>query len=102
MQLDSVGLPGEAIRLLPTQRRPPLNGPKKRSAPPASSPCSPSASASPPPRANGQNTIVVLPFINFGVRPATLAPLYGYALADAIAARLARMPPSSSAPLARS
>ncbi|HEX7158272.1 MAG TPA: protein kinase, partial [Edaphobacter sp.] len=45
-----------------------------------------------------QNSIVVLPFINFG--PAD-APLYGYALADAIAARLARMPslvvrPSSS------
>ncbi len=46
-----------------------------------------------------QNTIVVLPFVNFG--PTDVAPLYGYALADAIAARLARMPtlvvrPSSS------
>ena len=46
-----------------------------------------------------QNSIVVLPFINFG--PPDAAPLYGYALADAIAARLARMPslvvrPSSS------
>jgi serine/threonine protein kinase/tetratricopeptide (TPR) repeat protein len=46
-----------------------------------------------------QNSIVVLPFVNFG--PADVAPLYGYALADAIAARLARMPslvvrPSSS------
>src|SRR6202022_426589 len=45
------------------------------------------------------NSIVVLPFINYG--PADVAPLYGYALADAIAARLARMPslvvrPSSS------
>ena len=37
-----------------------------------------------------QNTIVVLPFVNFG--PADVAPLYGYALADAIGARLARMP----------
>jgi serine/threonine-protein kinase len=36
------------------------------------------------------NSIVVLPFINYG--PADVAPLYGYALADAIAARLARMP----------
>lgn len=46
-----------------------------------------------------QNTIVVLPFSNFG--QADVAPLYGYALADAIGARLARMPtlvvrPSSS------
>ena len=46
-----------------------------------------------------QNTIVVLPFVNFG--SADVAPLYGYALADAIGARLARMPtlvvrPSSS------
>jgi eukaryotic-like serine/threonine-protein kinase len=50
-------------------------------------------------QAGKQNSIVVLPFINFG--PADPAPLYGYALADAIAARLARMPslvvrPSSS------
>lgn len=36
------------------------------------------------------SSIVVLPFINYG--PADVAPLYGYALADAIAARLARMP----------
>ncbi|RXS96467.1 serine/threonine-protein kinase [Silvibacterium dinghuense] len=36
-----------------------------------------------------ENTILVLPFQNFG--PAQVAPLYGYALADAIAARLARM-----------
>jgi serine/threonine protein kinase/tetratricopeptide (TPR) repeat protein len=53
-----------------------------------------------------QNTIVVLPFANFGTPgvaggPGEVAPLYGYALADAIAARLARMPslvvrPSSS------
>jgi serine/threonine-protein kinase len=37
---------------------------------------------------------VVLPFANFGTPGATgdVAPLYGYALADAIAARLARMP----------
>lgn len=35
------------------------------------------------------SSIVVLPFINYG--PADVAPLYGYALADAIAARLTRM-----------
>jgi eukaryotic-like serine/threonine-protein kinase len=46
-----------------------------------------------------QNTLLVLPFKNFG--PTEVAPLYGFALADAIAARLARIPslvvrPSSS------
>jgi serine/threonine-protein kinase len=46
-----------------------------------------------------QNSLVVLPFNNLGT--ATAAPLYGFALADAIAARLARIPsivvrPSSS------
>jgi serine/threonine-protein kinase len=37
-----------------------------------------------------QNSIVVLPFANLGATEA--APLYGHALADAIAARLARIP----------
>jgi serine/threonine protein kinase/Flp pilus assembly protein TadD len=36
-----------------------------------------------------QNTIVVLPFKNFG--PSEVTALYGFALADAIAARLSRM-----------
>ncbi|HSY73599.1 MAG TPA: protein kinase [Alloacidobacterium sp.] len=36
-----------------------------------------------------QNTIVVLPFKNFG--PSEVAALYGFALADAIAARISRM-----------
>ena len=37
-----------------------------------------------------QNSLVVLPFTNLGA--AEVAPLYGFALADAIAARLARIP----------
>ncbi len=37
-----------------------------------------------------QNSLVVLPFTNLGATE--LAPLYGFALADAIAARLARIP----------
>ena len=37
-----------------------------------------------------QNSLVVLPFSNLGA--AEVAPLYGFALADAIAARLARIP----------
>jgi len=36
-----------------------------------------------------QNTILVLPFQNLGA--ADIAPLYGFALADAVAARIARM-----------
>jgi serine/threonine-protein kinase len=36
------------------------------------------------------NSLVVLPFANLGA--SEVAPLYGYALADAIAARLARLP----------
>jgi serine/threonine-protein kinase len=37
-----------------------------------------------------QNSLVVLPFTNLGA--AEVAPLYGFALADAIAARIARIP----------
>src|ERR1700758_3780961 len=37
-----------------------------------------------------QNSLVVLPFTNLGAKE--VAPLYGFALADAIAARLARIP----------
>jgi serine/threonine-protein kinase len=37
-----------------------------------------------------QNSLMVLPFANLG--PIEAAPLYGFALADAIAARLARIP----------
>jgi serine/threonine-protein kinase len=37
-----------------------------------------------------QNSLVVLPFANLGTTE--VAPLYGFALADAIAARLARIP----------
>jgi serine/threonine-protein kinase len=37
-----------------------------------------------------QNSLVALPFVNLGT--SEVAPLYGYALADAIAARLARIP----------
>jgi serine/threonine-protein kinase len=39
---------------------------------------------------NAHNSLMVLPFTNLG--PTEAAPLYGFALADAIAARLARIP----------
>ena len=49
-----------------------------------------------PASAAKQNTIIVLPFKNVGLAvdagSTAVAPLYGFALADAIAARLARMP----------
>ena len=101
MHLDAALMPGgEPITLLPSQARLPLDTPEeeKRTTGILSMLAErfrePAATA-----AEKQNSIVVLPFINFG--PADAAPLYGYALADAIAARLARMPslvvrPSSS------
>ena len=43
-----------------------------------------------PSSARGENSIVVLPFKNLG--PRTAPPLYGFALADAVATRLSRVP----------
>jgi serine/threonine-protein kinase len=119
MHLDSVGLPGEAIALLPSQRPPAVESPEeeKRTTGILSMLAERFRESGPASSAGKQNTIVVLPFINYGATnrpgPAGLpetyephtyqepSPLYGYALADAIAARLARMPslvvrPSSS------
>ncbi len=103
MQLDSVGMPGDSMSYLPSQGSLPLNPTEtpeeeKRTTGILSMLAERFREASPA-EASKQNSIVVLPFINFG--PADVAPLYGYALADAIAARLARMPslvvrPSSS------
>ena len=104
MQLDSVGLPGEAIALLPSQRPPAIETPEeeKRTTGILSMLAERFTDSRPSSQSKG-NTIVVLPFINFGAsatpasapRPSTYqepSPLYGYALADAIAARLARVP----------
>ncbi len=111
MHLDSVYPPGEAITLLPAQRPPAVETPEeeKRTTGILSMLAERFRESGPSPHRQG-NSIVVLPFINFGARLAlNLAqsdlsqpsPLYGYALADALAARLARMPtlvvrPSSS------
>ncbi len=100
MQIDSVILPGDSMARHPSQGRLALEGQddEKRSTGILSMLAErfrePAATVG-----GNQNTIVVLPFVNFG--PPNIAPLYGYALADAIAARLARMPtlvvrPSSS------
>ncbi|HUZ97404.1 MAG TPA: protein kinase [Edaphobacter sp.] len=103
MQLDSVLLHGESVSLLPSQGG--KNHSQKETPEEEKrttgllSMLAERFRESTPAEVSTQNTIVVLPFINYG--PADVAPLYGYALADAIAARLARMPslvvrPSSS------
>ena len=118
LHLDSVGLPGEAITLLPSQRASQVaTVEEEKRTTGLLSMLAERFRESGPANATKQNTIVVLPFINYGTTnrpgPAGLpetyipntfqepSPLYGYALADAIAARLARMPslvvrPSSS------
>lgn len=101
MHLDSVGNPGEAITLLPSQRPPMVETPEeeKRTTGILSMLAERFRDSSPTNSAKPQNSIVVLPFINFGtsgeIGPSGTqepSPLYGYALADAIAARLARVP----------
>jgi serine/threonine protein kinase/tetratricopeptide (TPR) repeat protein len=97
LQLDSVGMPGDSISQLPVQGRLELDSPEEEKR--ATGILSMLAERF---RESGntavakQNSIVVLPFINFGNSAAVEAetapaPLYGYALADAIAARLARV-----------
>jgi serine/threonine-protein kinase len=109
LHLDSVGLPGEAITLLPTQRATQVETvEEEKRTTGLLSMLAERFRESGPASASKQNTIVVLPFINYGTtnRPGPAgvpetyipntfqepSPLYGYALADAIAARLARMP----------
>lgn len=96
MQLDSVGMPGDSLALLPSQSRLALQSPEeeKRTTGILSMLAErfrePSATT-----AAKQNSIVVLPFVNLGAANGgqdDTAPLYGYALADALGARLARMP----------
>ena len=97
MQLDSVLLPGDNISLRPSQGRLALNHTdspeeEKRTTGILSMLAErfrESANTS----AGKQNSIVVLPFVNFGNLGLSgdVAPLYGYALADAIATRLTRV-----------
>jgi serine/threonine protein kinase/Tfp pilus assembly protein PilF len=92
MQLDSVLLPGDSsISLFPSQGRLAIDTPEeeKRTTGILSMLAERFRESGNTAVGKQQNSIVVLPFINFG--PADAAPLYGYALADAIAARLARM-----------
>jgi serine/threonine protein kinase/tetratricopeptide (TPR) repeat protein len=90
MQLDSALMPGDPMSLLPSQGRLQLDTPEEEKRTTGIlSMLAERFRESGTTNVGKQNSIVVLPFINFG--PADVAPLYGYALADAIAARLARM-----------
>jgi serine/threonine-protein kinase len=97
LQLDSVGMPGDSISQLPAQGRLELETPEEeKRATGILSMLAERFRESAATVAARHNSIVVLPFVNFGnTAPAAhetvSAPLYGYALADAIAARLARM-----------
>ncbi|MDP9037874.1 MAG: protein kinase [Acidobacteriota bacterium] len=97
MQLDSVGMPGDAVSQIPAQGRLDLNLPEeeKRTTGILSMLAERFRESGATSSAK-QNSIVVLPFVNLGNASATApsqapSPLYGYALADAVAARLARM-----------
>jgi serine/threonine protein kinase/TolB-like protein/Tfp pilus assembly protein PilF len=91
LQLDSVFMPGEGATNMPAQQRLDLETPEeeKRSTGILSM-LAERFRESGAGVTTKQNTIVVLPFVNLGPLDAT--PLYGYALADALAARLAKVP----------
>ena len=95
MQLDSVGIPGDAASQLPAQGRLELQSPEEeKRATGILSMLAERFRESGATATTKQNSIVVLPFINFGASSGVdgeTSPLYGYALADAIAARIARM-----------
>ena len=91
LQLDDVMMPGEGAIHMPAQQRLDLETPEeeKRTTGILSMLAERFRETAPAPSNKGQ-IIVVLPFVNLGEAEAT--SFYGYALADAIAARLAKMP----------
>jgi serine/threonine protein kinase/tetratricopeptide (TPR) repeat protein/TolB-like protein len=91
LQLDSVFMPGEGATNMPAQQRLDMETPEeeKRSTGILSM-LAERFRESGAGVTTKQNSIVVLPFVNLG--PADATPLYGYALADALAARLAKVP----------
>ncbi len=104
-QLDSISMPGDnGGGIMSSQRRLPLDTPEEEKRTTGIlSMLAERFRESGNTNVGKPNSIVVLPFINFGNVASSVdpTPLYGYALADAIAARLARMPtlvvrPSSS------
>ena len=97
LQLDSLPMPGDSISQLPAQGKLEMEAPEEeKRATGLLSMLAERFRESGAAATAKHNSIVVLPFVNFGntaaADPETVpAPLYGYALADAIAARLARM-----------
>jgi serine/threonine-protein kinase len=96
LQLDSVGIAGDALSQIPQQGRLELESPEeeKRTTGILSMLAERFRESGATATAK-QNSIMVLPFVNLGAAHAAdeaqPAPLYGYALADAIGARLARV-----------
>jgi serine/threonine-protein kinase len=91
MQLDTVLMPGGESLSLHSQGHRALESPEeeKRTTGILSMLAERFRESGPSSGGKETNSIVVLPFINYG--PADVAPLYGYALADAIATRLTRV-----------
>ena len=91
MQLDTALMPGGESLSLHSQGHRALDTPEeeKRTTGILSMLAERFRESGPTANAKETNSIVVLPFINYG--PADVAPMYGYALADAIATRLTRV-----------
>ena len=91
LQLDSVVMPGEGAINMPAQQRLDMETPEeeKRTTGILSMLAERFRDSVSTTASKGTN-IVVLPFVNLGTTAAT--PFYGYALADALAARLAKVP----------
>ena len=91
LQLDSVVMPGEAAAGMSAQQRLDMNTPEeeKRTTGILSMLAERFRDSTATTQSKGPN-IVVLPFANLGASDAT--HFYGYALADALAARLAKVP----------
>jgi eukaryotic-like serine/threonine-protein kinase len=91
LQLDSVVMPGEGAINMSAQQRLDMETPEeeKRTTGILSMLAERFRESVSSPANKGTN-IVVLPFVNLGTTDAT--PFYGYALADALAARLAKVP----------
>jgi serine/threonine-protein kinase len=91
LQLDSVVMPGEGAIYMPQQQRLDMETPEeeKRTTGILSMLAERFRDSTAVSQSKGQN-IVVLPFTNLGTSDAT--HFYGYALADALAARLAKVP----------
>jgi eukaryotic-like serine/threonine-protein kinase len=92
LHLDTVVMPGEGATNMSAQQRLDLNTPEeeKRTTGILSMLAERFRESGANSETKGTSSIVVLPFVNLGASEAT--PFYGSALADALAARLAKMP----------